>query len=106
MAQWTKVMDETELDEQARVEIDGLAYAIFRLEDGVYALDDVCSHEYSRLSEGEIWDDEVYCPKHGSRFCIRSGEVRSFPAFKPVSTYAVKIENGTVFIDIEGNNED
>ena len=41
VAQWTKVMDETELDEQARVEIDGLAYAIFRLEDGVYALDDV-----------------------------------------------------------------
>ena len=106
MAQWTKVMDETELDEQARVEIDGLAYALFRLEDGVYALDDVCSHEYSRLSEGEIWDDEVYCPKHGSRFCIRSGDVRSFPAFKPVSAYAVKIENGTVFIDIEGNNED
>ena len=88
------------------MEIDGLAYAIFRLEDGVYALDDVCSHEYSRLSEGEIWDDEVYCPKHGSRFCIRSGDVRSFPAFKPVSTYAVKIENGAVYIDIEGNNED
>ena len=105
MAQWMKVMKEAELDEQARVEVEGDAYALFRLEDGVYALDDVCSHEYSRLSEGEIWDDEVYCPKHGSRFCIRSGEVRSFPAFKPVSAYPAKVENGTVFIDIEGNDE-
>jgi 3-phenylpropionate/trans-cinnamate dioxygenase ferredoxin component len=98
-------MEEAELDEQARVEIEGEAYAVFRLEDGIYALDDVCSHEYSRLSEGEIWDDEVYCPKHGSRFCIRSGEVRSFPAFKPVSMYPAKVENGTVYIDIEGSNE-
>lgn len=105
VTEWTEVMEEGDLDEQARVEIDGQAYAIFRLEDGVYALDDVCSHEYSRLSEGEIWDDEVYCPKHGSRFCIKSGEVRSFPAFKPVGAYPAKIEDGKVFISIEGNDE-
>ena len=105
MARWTKVMEETDLNEQARVEIDEQAYALFRLEDGVYALDDVCSHEYSRLSEGEIWDDDVYCPKHGSRFCIRSGEVRSFPAFKPVISYPVKVEDGAIFINIEGNDE-
>ena len=101
---WTKVLTEAELDEQARVEVNGEAYALFRLDDGVYALDDVCSHEYSRLSEGEIWDDEVYCPKHGSRFCIRSGEVRSFPAFKPVNAYPVKIENGEIYIKIEGDD--
>ena len=98
-------MEETDLHEQDRVEINDQAYAFFRLDDGVYALDDVCSHEYSRLSEGEIWDDEVYCPKHGSRFCIRTGEVRSFPAFKPVNSYPVKVENGEVFIHIEGDDE-
>lgn len=102
MADWKKVMDENELDEQARVEVNDRAYALFRLEDGVYALDDVCSHEYSRLSEGEIWDDEVYCPKHGSRFEIKSGKVRSFPAFKAVRSYPVRIEDGGIFIDVEG----
>jgi nitrite reductase/ring-hydroxylating ferredoxin subunit len=102
---WKKVLKEAELEEQARVEVNGDAYALFRLEDGVFALDDVCSHEYSRLSEGEIWDDEVYCPKHGSRFCIRSGEVRSFPAFKPVGSYPVKIENGEIYIEVEGGDE-
>lgn len=98
-------MQEKDLDEQARIEHEGKAYAVFRLDGGVYALDDVCSHEYSRLSEGEIWDDEVYCPKHGSRFCIRTGEVRSFPAFKPVGSYPVKVENGTILIDVEGCDE-
>lgn len=105
MAHWVRVMDDEALDEQARVEVENHAYALFRLEDGVYALDDVCSHEYSRLSEGEIWDDEVYCPKHGSRFSIHTGEVRSFPAFKPVASYPVKIEDGGVYIDVEGQNE-
>jgi len=105
VARWVEAIDESSLEEQARVEASGHAFALFRLEDGIYALDDVCSHEYSRLSEGEIWDDEVYCPKHGSRFDIRSGDVRSFPAFKPVDSYPVKIENGKVFIDVEGLDE-
>lgn len=100
MPRWVKVADETELDEQLAVEVEGKRVALFRLEDGVYALDDICSHEYSLLSEGEIWDDEVYCPKHGSRFEIRSGKVRSLPAFSPVTTHPVKVEDGSIFVEI------
>ena len=100
MAHWVRVAPEGDLDEQLRVEIEDNAYALFRLEDGIYALDDICSHEHSRLSEGEIWDDEVYCPKHGSRFDIRTGGVRSFPAFRPVGAYRVKVEDGSIHVDI------
>jgi len=105
VARWVPIMEESQLRNRARAEARGKAYAVFRLEDGIYALDDVCSHEYSRLSEGEIWDDEVYCPKHGSRFAIRSGEVRSLPAFKPVDSYPVKVEDGMIYIDTEGSDE-
>ncbi|WP_319562922.1 non-heme iron oxygenase ferredoxin subunit [Marispirochaeta sp.] len=102
MPRWKPAVKEDQFRNSTRVEIDGKAYALFRLEDGIYALDDICSHEYSRLSEGEIWDGEVYCPKHGSRFDIRNGQVRSFPAMVPVSSYPVRIEEGTVYIDVEG----
>ena len=102
MAMWVEAIPESELNDQTRVEIGERAFALFRLEDGIFALDDICSHEYSRLSEGELWDEEVYCPKHGSRFDIRSGAVRSFPAFKPVKSYPVKIEGGKVYMDLEG----
>lgn len=102
LARWIEVAREADLDETYRAEYDGRSFALFRLDDGVYALDDICSHEYSKLSEGEIWDDEVYCPKHGSRFDIRSGAVRSFPAIKGVRSYPVKIEEGTIYIDLEG----
>ena len=97
---WYEACPENSFRKQKSVEIDGRRYALFRLDDGTYCLDDVCSHEYSLLSEGEIWDCDVYCPKHGSRFDIRSGAVKSFPATEPVRSYPVKIENGLVYIDI------
>ena len=103
MAEWRKAAEAENFRNRCRVEIDGHAFALFKLSDGIYALDDVCSHEYSRLSEGEIWDDDVYCPKHGSRFGIRNGAVRSFPATSPVKSYPVKVEEGSVFIDIAGS---
>ena len=101
MGQWIKAVEDTELDEQLGVEVDGRRIALFRIDGRVYALDDICSHEFSLLSEGEIWDDEVYCPKHGSRFDIRSGAVRSLPAFRPVNSHPVKVENGEIFVEIK-----
>jgi 3-phenylpropionate/trans-cinnamate dioxygenase ferredoxin subunit len=101
VAEWVPVAEERELpavEESLRVVVDGHPLALFRLEDGLYALDDICSHEFSRLSEGEIWDDEVYCPKHGSRFDIRTGTVEGLPAIKPVGAYPVRVENGKVYV--------
>ncbi len=80
------------------VEFDGRTLAVFRVGEQYFALDDICSHEYSRLSEGEILDGEVYCPKHGSRFDLRTGEVRGLPATQPVKAYQVKEEEGKVWL--------
>ena len=101
MAEWIKVASESELGKQLRVEHDGEAYALFRLGEEIYALDDVCSHEYSRLSEGDIFRGQVACPKHGSRFDIKTGKVTGFPATKPVHTYPVKVEDGEIYIQVE-----
>jgi len=99
--EWIEVAEAAELpdsQESLRVEVYGHPLALFRLEDGIYALDDICSHEYSRLSEGEIWDDQVYCPKHGSHFDIRSGAVAGLPATSPVGSYPVKVDDGKVYV--------
>lgn len=105
MANWVRVAREEEVRTQLRVVHGEKAYALFRLEDRIYALDDVCSHEYSRLSEGEIFRGQVACPKHGSRFDIKTGKVTGFPATKPVRTYPVRIEGGEVFIDLGDEEE-
>jgi len=80
------------------VECGGAVLAVFRVGERYFALDDTCSHEYSRLSEGEVLDGEVYCPKHGSRFDLSTGEVRGLPATEPVRAYPAKEEDGKVWV--------
>jgi len=98
MANWTKVASSGELVSSLSVTVDGQLVALFRTEEGIFALDDICSHEYSRLSEGDVWAGEVYCQKHGSRFNLRTGAVTGLPATKPVATWDVKVENGDIWV--------
>ncbi len=98
VAEWVRIAEEKDLAETLGVTVAGHPIALFRLEEGIYALDDICSHEYSRLSEGEVWAGEVYCPKHGSRFDIKTGAVSGLPATLPVASYPVKTEDGGIFI--------
>ena len=73
---------------------------LYRVGGDVYAINDICTHEETELSEGEfdIDDMEVECPLHGSRFSVVDGSVRILPATKPVSTYPVKIEGDLVMV--------
>jgi len=98
MAQWRKAVSVHEFRRSYLYCYRNKEIAIFRLEDGIYATDNSCTHEYSSLSEGEIVDGNVYCPKHGSRFDIRTGKVLDFPATKSLKIYKTKIEDGFVYI--------
>jgi 3-phenylpropionate/trans-cinnamate dioxygenase ferredoxin subunit len=98
MQGWAKVAADHDLVTSITVTVDGSAVALFRSPDGVFALDDICSHEYSRLSEGEVWDGEVYCQKHGSRFNLRTGAVTGLPATLPVRAWLVKVEDGALWV--------
>jgi nitrite reductase/ring-hydroxylating ferredoxin subunit len=98
MNRWVRAASADELVSTLSVTVDGTPVALFRTEEGVFALDDVCSHEYSLLSEGDVWDGEVYCQKHGSRFNLRTGAVTGLPATKPVRAWEVKVENGEIWI--------
>ncbi len=87
----------------ARVEVGGAPICLIHAEDGdFYAIDDTCSHEEYSLSEGELWGMSVECPRHGSRFDVRTGAVRGLPAVFPVKTYPVTVENGEVYVDLGG----
>ncbi len=98
VAEWVRVAAEADLVTTMSVNVGGSPVALFRTEEGVFALDDICSHEYSRLSEGEVWAGEVYCQKHGSRFNLRTGAVTGLPATQPVRAWAVKVESGQIWI--------
>jgi len=86
-----------------RVVIDGVAVAIVRIDDDVYAIGDVCSHANVSLSEGEVWCDEreIECPKHGSTFSLTTGEPETLPATQPVPVFRTEVEGGKVTVHVE-----
>lgn len=81
-----------------RVETDELRIAMFRIGGDVYAIGDRCSHAEASLAEGELFDFDVECPRHGSEFDIRTGEPDSLPATRPVPTFSVEIDAGVVYV--------
>lgn len=70
--------------------------AVFRLEDGFYAISDVCTHEYALLSEGFCEEGRIECPLHQACFDIRSGKALDEPAEIPLATYPTRVEGGVV----------
>lgn len=81
-------------------DVEGRRVAVFHLADGFYAIDDNCSHDEASLSAGEIINGTVACPRHGAKFDIATGRALTLPAVLPVDTFKVKVEDGSVFVDV------
>jgi 3-phenylpropionate/trans-cinnamate dioxygenase ferredoxin subunit len=94
-------LDQLPRDRGVRVTVGEHRIAMFRVQDDVYAIGDKCSHAEASLSEGEIWDGAVECPRHGSEFDLATGEPSSLPATTPVPVYDVSIEDGVVYLELE-----
>ena len=84
-----------------RVDYGDHRVAVFRVGDSVYAIGDRCSHAEASLAEGELFDLDVECPRHGSEFNLETGKPASFPATKPVPVYDVSVEGDEAFLVIE-----
>jgi 3-phenylpropionate/trans-cinnamate dioxygenase ferredoxin subunit len=86
-----------------RVEVAGERIALFRIDDAVYALADRCSHAEASLAEGDVFDTEVECPRHGSEFDLRTGVPQSLPATRPVAVYPTQVRDGDVYVVLEAS---
>jgi len=97
---WARAAAVEELPEggAAAVYFRGDQVALFNLEGRIYALGNRCSHANGPLAEGQVEGGCVTCPYHGSRFDLASGRPQGGPAVKPVPTYQVRVEDGTVFL--------
>lgn len=103
MAEWIDVSPESELPVGARKIINTPAceIAVFHLEDGFYAIEDVCTHDGGELASGKCEGDQIICPRHGARFCIRDGKALTPPAYEDIDSYPVRVEGGLVQVDID-----
>lgn len=83
------------------VEVGEEDVALCNVGGEIYAVTNVCTHDDGPLGEGYLLGDEIECPRHGARFNVRTGEVKSLPAIVPIPTLEVKIEGEDVWVDVE-----
>jgi 3-phenylpropionate/trans-cinnamate dioxygenase ferredoxin component len=98
MTDWVDAIDQQRLAEGQNVvvDVDGTDVAIFNIAGEFYAIEDVCSHDGAEIASGELDGDEIICPRHGARFCVKTGEVKCAPAYENIATFPIRIENGTI----------
>ncbi len=95
-------VDEFPPGEVKIVRAGDLAIGVYNLNGEYFAIEDRCSHDDGPLAEGDFEPDDgvAICPRHGARFDVRTGQALSLPAYLPVDTFPVKVEDGLVKVEV------
>lgn len=107
MAAWTRITSIDAMPDGRGLQVEAGSHrvALFRVGDEVLAIGDRCSHAEASLAEGDVFDQEVECPRHGASFDLLSGRPCSLPATKPVPVYETKVEDGVLYLLLEDREE-
>ena len=81
-------------------DIDGLALLVVRCGTELYAVEDRCTHDGEPLEGAEVEACQIICPRHGAHFCVRTGEALTPPAYEPLRTFKVSVEDGRILVEI------
>jgi 3-phenylpropionate/trans-cinnamate dioxygenase ferredoxin subunit len=85
------------------VKWEELEIGLFNCGGEIFAVEDRCSHDDGTLADGELDQQSctIECPRHGSLFDLRSGRPLTLPAYVPIETFAVLVEDGVIKLDVE-----
>lgn len=82
------------------VTLNGKEIVICHTKEGVYALDNICTHAHARMCEGRVRATRIVCPLHGASFDIRDGKVLGPPATQALPIFQVRVVDGTVEVAV------
>ena len=102
MNRWVVVahLDDLPENQPMPFELDDEALVLVRQGERVYAFQDLCSHMEYPLHDGHIEGNVITCAYHGAKFDLETGDVLALPAFEPIRTYPVRIQDGQVYVNL------
>jgi len=85
------------------VDVNGVRIGVFNADGELYAIEDRCSHDDGPLAEGPFdpQTKTVECPRHGSLFDLETGRPKTLPAYVPVPTFPVRVEDGMIKLEVQ-----
>ena len=80
-----------------------ISVGVYNLGGRYCAIEDRCSHDDGPLAEGELDAAActVECPRHGSRFDLKTGKPLTLPAYAPVDTFPVVVHDDVIKLDVD-----
>jgi 3-phenylpropionate/trans-cinnamate dioxygenase ferredoxin subunit len=76
---------------------------ICHTKEGVFALDNICTHAHAHMDEGRLRGVKLTCPLHGAVFDIRDGRVLAAPAVLALPCHSVRVESDFVEVALNPN---
>lgn len=103
MSNWidAAAADEVPADDVVGLQVAGRDLAFYKVEDEIFATDNICTHGQARLCDGFLDGHEIECPLHQGKFDVRNGQPTCAPVTEPLRSYPVKIEGSRVFVQID-----
>ena len=83
-----------------RCHIGGRAIVVCRTREGVFAVDNICTHAEARMDEGRLRGMRIVCPLHGASFDVRDGRVLNGPAVRPLAAHPVRVVDGVIQVAV------
>jgi 3-phenylpropionate/trans-cinnamate dioxygenase ferredoxin subunit len=83
-----------------RIVLDGIPMLLCNVDDEIYAVEDVCTHDGGPLDQSELEENRIMCPRHGAYFDVTNGAALTLPAVVPLETYTVRLSGDDVYIDL------
>lgn len=83
------------------VELLGREILLCHTAEGIFAVDNLCTHAAEKLQHGRLKGCKLFCPLHGASFDVRNGAALSRPAVKPLASYPVKIQGADILVAVE-----
>jgi naphthalene 1,2-dioxygenase system ferredoxin subunit len=101
--QWTKVskFDALEAEYPTRIKLGEREVALCLVDGEVFAIDNICSHAFARLSDGHLEGHELVCPLHSGSFDVRTGEAIAAPCVEGLKVFPTKVEGDEIFLKVE-----
>lgn len=98
-------------------EAGGRPIGIFKVDDQIYAVKNVCPHKQAPLARGTVGgtmlpsdtpgelefglaDKVLKCPWHGWEFDLETGKCIFGVSDRRVATYAVEVRDGQVYVEV------
>ena len=86
------------------VEVDGREILLCHTADGLYAVDNLCTHAAARLCEGKLKGNRLLCPLHGAAFDVRDGSALTRPASIALATYPVSVDGDAIYLQLSATD--